>query len=88
MKNKEWYSNQNQNVKHDYIPEQRGYELWAFINSLIFFMWFSLIDESVGEFSARNIIEDLMKIYLPDFHIVEKRKASTEAIIVRFLDAV
>ena len=48
----------------------------------------SVIDESVGEFSARNIIEDLMKIYLPDFHIVEKRKASTEAIIVRFLDAV
>ena len=38
MKNKEWYSNQNQNVKHDYIPEQGGYELWAFINSLIFFM--------------------------------------------------
>ena len=29
-----------------------------------------------------------MKIYLPDFHIVEKRKASAEAIIVRFLDAV
>ena len=29
-----------------------------------------------------------MKIYLPDFHIVEKRKASAEAITVRFLDAV
>ena len=29
-----------------------------------------------------------MKIHLPDFHIVEKRKASAEAIIVRFLDTV
>ena len=38
MKNKEWYSNQNQNIKHDYIPKQWEYELWSFINSLIFFM--------------------------------------------------
>ena len=29
-----------------------------------------------------------MKIYLPDFHIVEKRKASAESIIVRCLNTV